>query len=197
VDNLEANIGTPTDLGGGATISANLVQTEAFADNLPTDPADASDIAALFALVESGISWNAAWDAEVESEANDALVAIHLDHLLAVTYDPASEPVADSLLGDLTESDAGVTRFTTNSLEQGPAGGGGGGATAAEVWEYEIETGVSAECAEAVKLAQATGNYSTVGSVRTFYAPDGITVRAIGTVSTNGLTRTATDITCP
>jgi hypothetical protein len=77
----------------------------------------------------TAIPWNAAWDAEVESEVQDAIVANHLDHLLAATYDPASPVgVADSLLNDLVEDNgAGTTRFTTTALEQAPAGGGGGG----------------------------------------------------------------------
>lgn len=47
VDDLEARLGTPIDLGSGLTIAANLSDIEGFADNLPTDPADASDLAAL------------------------------------------------------------------------------------------------------------------------------------------------------
>jgi hypothetical protein len=98
VDDLESRLGTPV----GASISADI------------------------AGVESGISWNAAWDAEVQSEANDAIVANLLDRLLLNTYDPASPPgAADSLLEDLVESDAGVTRFSVNALEQAPSGGGG------------------------------------------------------------------------
>lgn len=75
----------------------------------------------------SAIPWNAAWDAEVQSEVQDAIEANHLDHLLAVTYDPASKPgAADALLNELVESDSGVSRFTANALEQAPSGGGGG-----------------------------------------------------------------------
>jgi hypothetical protein len=66
----------------------------------------------------------------LEAEANDAIVANHLDHLLAADYDPASKPgVATALLNELVESDGGVSRFTANALEQAPAGGGGGGST--------------------------------------------------------------------
>jgi hypothetical protein len=61
---------------------------------------------------------------EVESEANDALVAVHLDHLLAADYDPASKPgVATALLNELVENDGGVSRYTANALEQAPSGG--------------------------------------------------------------------------
>ena len=59
---------------------------------------------------------NAACDASIET--------YHLDHLLAVTYDPASKPgAADALLNELVESDGGVSRFTENALEQAPTGG--------------------------------------------------------------------------
>lgn len=35
VDDLESRLGTPSDLGSGATVAANLVDIEALADNLP------------------------------------------------------------------------------------------------------------------------------------------------------------------
>lgn len=59
----------------------------------------------------------------VQSEVNDALVAIHLDHLLAVNYDPASKPgVATALFNELIVSDAGVSQYSTNALERAPGG---------------------------------------------------------------------------
>lgn len=66
-----------------------------------------------------------------------ALVAIHLDHLMAVTYNPASKPgVADALLNEIVEDDGGVSRFTENSLEQAPSGTGASAATiSAAVWD--------------------------------------------------------------
>ena len=46
------------------------------------------------------------------------MVDIHLDHLLAVDYDPASKPgTSTALLNELVENDGGVSRFTSNSLE--------------------------------------------------------------------------------
>ena len=63
---------------------------------------------------------------QVNDQVDIALADIHLDHLLAVDYDPASKPgVATALLNELIESDAGVSRYTANALEQAPAGGGG------------------------------------------------------------------------
>lgn len=150
------NIGTPANLGGGATVAANLSDIEAQTDDIgaagagltATDdaimtrvgaPVGAS-ISADIAAVESGISWNSAWDAEVESEASDALVAIHLNRLFAADYDPASKPgVSTALLNELIESDAGVSRFTANSLEQAPTGAGESlSAIADAVWDEAL-----------------------------------------------------------
>jgi hypothetical protein len=65
--------------------------------------------------------------AQVRTEANGAIVDNHLDHLLAVDYDPAAKPgVATALLNELVENDGGVSRYTANALEQGPGGGAGG-----------------------------------------------------------------------
>ncbi len=59
----------------------------------------------------------------LQTAADAALVAMHLDHLLAVDYDPASKPgVATALLNELIEDDGGVSRYTTNALENGPGG---------------------------------------------------------------------------
>lgn len=78
----------------------------------------------------TGIPWNSAWDAEVQSEVQDAIEVNHLDHLLAVDYDPASKPgVATALLNELIGNDAGVSQFTANALELAPSGGSGGDAT--------------------------------------------------------------------
>jgi hypothetical protein len=78
----------------------------------------------------TAIPWNAAWDAEVQSEVQDAIEVNHLDHLLAADYDPANKPgVATALLNEIIENDAGVSRYTTNALEQAPSTPGGGTAT--------------------------------------------------------------------
>lgn len=69
-------------------------------------------------------TWNATAAGQIQQEAQDAIEANHLDHLLATAYDPASKPgAADALLNELVESDAGVSRFTANALEQAPSGG--------------------------------------------------------------------------
>lgn len=90
----------------------------------------------------TAIPWNAAWDAEVQSEVQDAIEVNHLDHLLAQTYDPASKPgAADALLNELIGNDAGVSQFTANALELAPSGGGGGGGTD---WTADERTAIKA-----------------------------------------------------
>ena len=50
------------------------------------------------------------------SEVQDAIEANHLDHLLAIAYDPASKPgAADALLNELVENDGGVDAPTSPS----------------------------------------------------------------------------------
>lgn len=67
---------------------------------------------------------DAAGVAATPAEVATALANIHLDHLLAVNYDPASKPgVATALLNELVENDGGVSRYTANALEQAPSGG--------------------------------------------------------------------------
>lgn len=146
--NLSGSVGSVTGAVGSVTaavtlpaIPANWITPAGITDDAFTAAkfADAFIVAASFAAGAidaaamnvtgsefTAIPWNAAWDAEVQSEVQDAIEVNHLDHLLAVDYDPASKPgVATALLNELIESDAGVSRFTANSLEQAPAGGGG------------------------------------------------------------------------
>lgn len=57
--------------------------------------------------------------AQVNAEVDTALTDIHLDHLFAADYDPATKPgTATALLNELIEDDGGVSRFTSNALEQ-------------------------------------------------------------------------------
>ena len=61
--------------------------------------------------------------ADVKAEVDAALVAINLDHLLAVDT-PTLPGVAGSILQDLLEDDGGTWRFIANALEQAPTGTG-------------------------------------------------------------------------
>lgn len=115
------------------TIEGKVDTVDGIVDNILVDTAV---IGALGAGL-TAIPWNSAWDAEVQSECADALTAIHLDHLLATDYDPASKPgTATALLNELVENDVGVSRFTENALEQAPSGTGASAATIADaVWD--------------------------------------------------------------
>lgn len=109
------------------------------------------------------VTWNASAAAQIQSEANDALVANHLDHLLAATYDPASKPGAsDALLNELIESDGGVSRYTANALEQAPTGGSAPSAAdiADAVWEEALtdHNGTPGSTAEALGAAGSAGD---------------------------------------
>jgi hypothetical protein len=85
--------------------------------------------ATLAALTVSGaltagsnaVPWNAAWDAEVQSEAEDALVAHRLDELLNADsdIDGAAPPTVGSVFHELLSKTAGSFTFdqTTDSLE--------------------------------------------------------------------------------
>lgn len=132
VDDLETRVGTPGNLGGGtSTVAGNLADIEAQTDDIGaagaglTVLATQASVTAVDDFVDGEITTllSQTSAATLQSEANDALVALELDQLLSTTYNPAAEPASDSLFGDLTESDGGVTRFTTNSLEQAPTGG--------------------------------------------------------------------------
>ncbi len=78
--------------------------------------------------------------AATPAEVATALTDIHLDHLLAVDYDPASKPgTSTALLNELVEDDSGVSRYTVNALENAPSGTGASAATIADaVWDEDI-----------------------------------------------------------
>lgn len=144
-----AKLGTIANLGSGATIGANLADIEAQTDEIGIAGAGLT-----------AVPWNPDWDTEVQSEVQDAIEANHLDHLLAVAYDPATKPgAADALLNELVEDDAGLSRFTANALEQAPAGGGGGSAdwTAGEKEQIRQALGLTG-----IKTATSGGNLDTV-----------------------------------
>jgi hypothetical protein len=124
-DRVSAN----TDQLAGQTVTAAAGVTFPSSVASPTNITSATGIV-LAATTHTGalIPWNAAWDAEVQSEVQDAIEANHLDHLLAVTYDPAAKPgVSDALFNELVQNNgSGVSQFTTTALELAPSGGGGG-----------------------------------------------------------------------
>jgi hypothetical protein len=109
----------------GFATSGAVATLQTSVDDLPTNAelatsqaaADDATLAAIAAL-------NNLSAAQVKTQVDTALTDIHLDHLLATTYDPASKPgAADALLNELVENDGGVARYTANALEQAPTGG--------------------------------------------------------------------------
>jgi hypothetical protein len=136
----------------------------------------------------SAIPWNAAWDAEVQSEAQDAIEANHLDHLLAADYDPANKPgVSTALLNELVENDGGVSRYTANALENAPAASG---ATVAEITGYNNVTRVNVgdnletviEAATAGDLIILEAGAHTCNA--TVAVPSGVDIRGAGIAAT-------------
>ena len=83
---------------------------------------------------------------EVESEANDALVALNLDHLMKVVVannaDMTTEVPDGTVLSNLMSSSSDTSTFTVadDSLQGISEGAAGGGASAQEVWEYVTRT---------------------------------------------------------
>jgi hypothetical protein len=151
----------PSGTGASAATIADAVWDETQADHVGagTFGITASEIADI--LVDTGTTLDTlvkdiptvaefearsdlAGTATTPAEVATALTDIHLDHLLAVNYDPASKPgTATALLNEIIEDDAGISRFTENSLEQAPSGTGASAATIADaVWD-EVLTGAT------------------------------------------------------
>jgi hypothetical protein len=120
---------------------------------------------------------------EVEAAVNAALEALHLDHLLAVTYDPASKPgAADALWNEMVESDGGVSRLTANALEQGPSGG-----ETKEDIAAEVESVLAAAHGSGAWTSSSTGVGGTLvdhntGGVDALQVTEGDEVTGIGDV---------------
>ena len=96
-----------------STLTGHTAQTGDSFARIGANGAGLTDLATAAAVTALNDLSTADIDARLE--------AIHLDHLLAVDYDPASQPgVATALLNELVESDGGVSRFTANALEQAP-----------------------------------------------------------------------------
>ena len=91
---IDGKLGTIIDLGGGATIGANLNHLNSVIDTVYT----VVDSLGLNGSSMSAVPWNAAWDAEVQSEVADALTAydpptnaeMEARTLLAASYATAS-----------------------------------------------------------------------------------------------------------
>ena len=140
---------------GSATLAASVADIlEDTATTIPATIATVDTVVDAVKVVTDAIStngsglsavpWNSSWDAEVQSEVADALVAIGLDHLVSASV-AGSDIVDNSIVAKLVskESTADWDDFvnTTDSLQalrdRGDAswttGGGGSAPTAAAV----------------------------------------------------------------
>jgi hypothetical protein len=151
LDDIDGNTQTiPADvvtaLGTGSTLSSLATATE-----LAKVPKS-----------DGTTTWNATALGSINAQVDSAIETYHLDHLFAVDYDPASPPgTATALLNELIESDAGVSRFTVNALENAPSGTGASAAAIADaVWEEAIadHSGTSGSTAEALNAAGSAGD---------------------------------------
>ena len=87
-----------------------------------------------------GLPVSSAGGLDLDNDVNDQLEINHLDHLFKTTYDPAAKPgTADALLNELIESDAGVSRYTVNALEQGRGTNSANTTTPPTVTEIQAE----------------------------------------------------------
>jgi len=129
----------PTDaemLAAHVTTDALITTVDGIVDGIYIDTAV---IGALGAGL-TAIPWNSSWDAEVQSEVNDALIANNLDHLMltavAAETDLTAEVVDNTVLSLIIAKDGDTSTFdsTTDALEMirnaAQGGGGGGGSTA-------------------------------------------------------------------
>jgi hypothetical protein len=141
---IDADAIADNAIDAGAIADGSLTAAK-FADSFLTAAKIATD-----AITADKIAANAIGASELATDAIDeinatvdtALADIHLDHLLAVDYDPASKPgVSTALLNEIVENDGGVSRFTVNALENAPSGTGASAETIADaVWD-ELSTG--------------------------------------------------------
>lgn len=128
---------------------------------------------ATFTVATNAVAWASAWDAEVQSEVQDALEANNLDHLvkIAVDTDFATTVHLNSVVGYLADNGTAATYDrTTDSQEairdRGDAAwvtGGGGSLTAGEiadaVWD-EATSGhqTAGTTGKAITDAQSAGD---------------------------------------
>src|SRR3990167_2983019 len=107
IDNfLDTEIGSPSDFGSGASLAKNLVDIEAQTD----------DIGALGAGL-TAVPWNATWDAEVQSEVDDALDTIVADSVPADGTRPTFEQALYMIVQFLTERAVSATTLTVKKVD--------------------------------------------------------------------------------
>lgn len=119
INTLLTRLGTPSDLGGGATVAANLSDIEAQTDDIGVAGAGLT-----------AVPWNASWDAEVQSEAEDAIIAHNLDHLVGNATGIPAIP-AGTYIDQMMDDGTAAYDRTTDSLQAIRDRGDAGWATVA------------------------------------------------------------------
>jgi len=107
IDNfLDTEIGSPSDFGSGASLAKNLVDIEAQTDDIGIAGAGLTDLGGMSTTMK----------AQVEAEANDALVANNLDHVaLTATGIPAIP--AGTFIDQMMDDGTAVYDRATDSLQ--------------------------------------------------------------------------------
>ncbi len=136
----------------------------------------------------TAVPWNSAWDAEVQSEVNDGLVALGLDHLVSAAV--AGADVTDNSIVAYLASKSATADWdsyvnTTDALEA-IADSGGGGPTAAQiadaVWDEaqadHVGAGTFGETA--TEIASILSDTGTDGVVVASGSKTGYTLSAAG-----------------
>ena len=108
------------DAAGGLPISdAGALDLDALNTNINDIETDTAVIGAAGAGL-TAVPYNSAWDAQIESEVTDALVADGLDHLVSAAVigtDIANNSIIAQLVGDDVTADWDTYDNTTDSLE--------------------------------------------------------------------------------
>ncbi len=138
VDDLESRLGTPSNLGGGATIAANLADIEAQTDDIGTAGAgltalaSAANLAAVAGYLDTEIAailedtgttipaqisaLNNLSAAQVNAEVDTALADVNLDHLVGTATGIPAIP-AGTYLDQIMDDGTAAFDRTTDSLQ--------------------------------------------------------------------------------
>lgn len=112
-----AAIGTPSDLGSGATLAGNLVDIEAQTDDIGAAGAGLTALATAAELAkvpksDGSASWNATALAAIQAEAVDALQEVIPDTVPSVGSRPNMQQAVRMCLQGLTDFDYTGDKFT-------------------------------------------------------------------------------------
>jgi hypothetical protein len=155
-------------------IDTEVAAIKAKTDNLPSDPADASDIAAAFTALQS--HGDGAWLTATgfATAASLATTDGKVDGVKTVT----------DKLDDTVEDDAGTFRFTANALEQAPTGGSAPSAS-------DIADEVQTRTIAAVTLVNGLAANSVTAAA---LAADAVTEIQTGLATASALSTLATNV---